>query len=92
MTSPSRAHPINRMQLSHVTLRDPDLPHQVVLYNESGNGHTNVSCNCRAIHLANGEVHYDSMGRTLNIEMSRVLYNDPANHRISFTEEDKAKW
>lgn len=79
------------LQLSHATLRDESLPHQVVIFCNTGTIH--VSCNCRKTGAGYNDLqHYESMGVTESIEESRRLYNDPANHRVPFSEEDVAKW
>jgi hypothetical protein len=39
--------------------RDPDLPHQIVLWLPSGNSAIAMSCNCRASRNGNGSVHHD---------------------------------
>jgi len=70
-----------------VTLRDPNLPHQVVFF--YGEGGVHVSCNCLCV----GDEEYISMGKPDgDLAMSRWLYNNRANHRKSFEREDFAKW
>lgn len=80
------------MHLDHQTLRDDSLTHQVVFF--VGPHHqVHVSCNCRK--LAGHNQHspaYESMGSSTTLEQSRRLYNNPANHAVEFTQEDKAKW
>lgn len=78
------------MKLSHQTLRDETLTHQVVFIASSHKFlNIQVSCNCLYIKATHK---YDTMGATRNLEESRQLYNDPSNHRAPFTEADKAKW
>lgn len=76
------------MKLSHVTLKDPTLPHQVVFFFSGVSGIPCISCNCRR----KPDGSHSSMGRGPNIEAARALYNDPVNHRISFNRGDEAKW
>lgn len=81
------------MQLPFYTLRNAELPHQVVLFNQTGNASVMVSCNCRkTVNRFNKVLTYEPMGKTRNLDESRALYNDPNNHRIPFSKEDEAKW
>lgn len=82
------------LRLSHITLRDPTLPHQVVFQNPSGSNDIVVSCNCRQKYKTGvpGVVAYDPIGVANDIVEARILYNDPANHWTPFTEEYVAKW
>ena len=74
------------MELPYTTDRDPSLTHQVVFFATRASVH--VSCNCRRTTFA-----HDSIGKVDgDISLARKLYNDPANHRVSFNEEDTAKW
>lgn len=84
----------NGLHLDHFTLRDESLEHQVVIFSEPGNGHIHVSCNCLAKRGTAGpwSQGHQSMGVVRNLEDSRALYNDPANHRKPFGPEDVAKW
>lgn len=78
--------------LTEFTLQDDSLRHQVrfILTN---NSHTvQISCNCRKYHTSQGVLAYKPIAPTSSIEESRRLYNDPVNHWIPFTDEDKAKW
>lgn len=74
------------LEIDHMTERDPLLAHQVIL--TRAENETAVSCNC----LFNETHGYETMGTTMDIETSRLLYNNPDNHRLPFTEEDRAKW
>lgn len=67
-----------------MVLRDPALPHQVVI-GTSGDGWHNitVSCNCRGKRNHNGTVTYEPMGITNNYRETLVMYNDPDNHRVN---------
>lgn len=81
------------MRLSHVTLRDPTLPHQVVFsVGSSSTAGVHISCNCRAVVNHQGNVTYDTIGPTKDLDESRRLYNDPVNHRKPFSKEDEALW
>lgn len=81
------------MRPKYITLRDPSLPHQVVFFTPSGKTAIMVSCNCLADKNAiNGVTFYDPIGRTENLDQSRELYNNPANHKSQFDDCDKAKW
>lgn len=78
------------LELKRQTVRDETLTHQVVLFTLGSV--VQISCNCRLVRHKTGSYGYDSMGPTANIEESRRLYNDPANHWNEFTGEDEAKW
>lgn len=79
------------MQLPYVTERDESLPHQVVFI--VLNNTVYVSCNCRVEHHDPGNTKtYDPMGQSNDLDRSRRLYNNPANHRKPFGEGDAAKW
>ena len=79
------------MQLPYVTERDESLPHQVVFI--VLNNTVYVSCNCRVEHRGPGNAKtYDPMGQSNDLNRSRRLYNDPANHRKPFGKGDAAKW
>lgn len=79
------------MQLPYVTERDESLPHQVVFLVLNYTVH--VSCNCRLEYHGPGKAKtYAPMGQSHNLDKSRRLYNDPANHRKPFREWDAAKW
>lgn len=81
------------MRPKYLTLRDTTLPHQVVLFTQTGSYTIWISCNCRlSANASDKKLFYDPIGETLNLEESRALYNDPNNHRTDFTEADKAKW
>lgn len=80
------------MRLRYQTPRDPTLTHQVVLCIQHGTASVVVSCNCRGVHHSNKEVTYVPMGKVKDLDESRRLYNDPANHNKPFTKEDEAKW
>lgn len=43
-------------------------------------------------HEKAGKLYADPIGPSKNIQESRRLYNDPANHWAPFTDADKAKW
>jgi hypothetical protein len=78
---------------AHVTLRDPALPHQVILQHPAGGGPVVVSCNCLRKRLRRGGVGYTPIGEGPDLVAARALYNDPANHRKPFDPEaDGAKW
>lgn len=75
------------MTPSHATLRDPELPHQVVL--QAPQGRVVASCNCRL----EGAGNYAAMGPAPDLAAARRLYNDPANHDKPFDpERDGARW
>lgn len=81
------------MQPDHFTEADPTKLHQVRF--SSSHGRITVSCNCRMTtggHEKAGKLTASPMGRCRNLEESRELYNNPANHWAPFTDEDKAKW
>ena len=81
------------MRLKYMTLRDPDLPHQVVFFTPSGKTAIMVSCNCLVENRPqNNMPFYEAMGPTENLDQSRELYNNPDNHRKPFGDCDKAKW
>ena len=68
------------------TLRDPSLPHQVVLDFSRCTGLVLLTCNCRKRARAR------HVGSTKDLDQSRQMYNDPDNHMEPFGEEDKARW
>lgn len=74
------------MQLPYTTERDENLPHQVVFFVHDSR--VQVSCNCRK----SGNTHQAMGTADGDIDKARSLYNDPANHRTEFGEEDTAKW
>lgn len=77
------------LKLPYQTLRDPSLPHQVVLFMIECRVH--VSCNCQ-LKDTNSDSH-ESIGQVDgSIRRARELYNDPKNHRVPFLKEDEAKW
>lgn len=82
------------MQLSHVTLVDPTLPHQVIFYVTSNSKmQIQVSCNCLTYrHPENGTLVHESMGGSHDLDTARELYNNPRNHELPFGQEDFAKW
>lgn len=82
------------MRPHHVTLRDPELPHQVVFLTPGGSHYPAVSCNCmRAWHGPGRTVTHDPMGPGPDLAAARALYNNPANHRKPFDPAiDGAKW
>lgn len=82
---------MSKMHLSHQTLIDPTLDHQVIFYHKGNTTLVQVSCNCLAYQRQGGLAHHP-MGATDSLEESRELYNNPENHIKPFREEDKAKW
>lgn len=83
------------MKPSHMTLVDPLTVHQVRFIASAGG--ILVSCNCRvrapeSNNSTDGSRSHDPIGLSRNLDESRRLYNDPANHWAPFTEKDKAKW
>lgn len=80
------------MRLDHVTLQDDSLTHQVRFFTD--HSRVFVSCNCRKKPPKGpgGTISYGKMGESTNLDLSRRLYNDPANHNAPFTKEDEAKW
>lgn len=83
------------LRLSHMTLVDETLTHQVRFSSAYGS-QVQVSCNCRKTvgkHEKAGKLIYDPIGLSRNIDESRQLYNDPDNHWAPFDSEvDRAKW
>lgn len=81
------------LSLPFQTSADPTLLHQVIF--TTRNHVVNISCNCRmttGTHEKAGKLFAKPIGPTRNMEESRRLYNNPANHWAPFTDEDKAKW
>jgi hypothetical protein len=65
-----------------VPLRDPDLPHQVVIHlSQDGNHHIVVSCNCLGTRLYNGVTQYEPMGTVSDYSDTVRIYNDARNHK-----------
>lgn len=66
-------------------MRDPSLPHQVVLQVQGHSQQVTVTCNCR------NNAHLGPIGLAPNIGRTRDLYNDSANHvgPTPFTQEWK---
>lgn len=83
------------MQPDHFTPVDPDAVHQVHFTHVSGSSLIGVSCNCRRKPGANFKANVGTflMGESRDLEGSRELYNNPANHFAPFDpEKDAAKW
>lgn len=81
------------LQLPYQTPLDDTLVHQVRF--SSSHNVVQISCVCRnrtGRHEKHGKLYADPIGPTKDIEESRRLYNDPANHWAPFADEDKAKW
>lgn len=81
--------------IDHLTFEDDTLTHQVRF--RQVNTFTIITCVCRTRmgeteFFSDGSRSLSPIGPTRNIEESRELYNDPANHWAEFTDEDKAKW
>lgn len=72
-------------------LRDPSLPHQVVLTNRRSSLGIFVSCNCRYTRNAEGRFDHDPIGKIKDYPETARLYNDPANHYIKFGPEDRIR-
>lgn len=69
------------------TPRDELLVHQVVfLTTNHDQGHPYVSCNCRR------RAGVEPMGKTVDLDESRELFNNPDYHVEPFTKEDEARW
>lgn len=80
------------MRPPYITLRDPDLTHQLVIFTPGGSSSIAVSCNCRGEESKFGKENYSPMGYSQNLDETRELYNNPKNHLRPFTDEDKVKW
>lgn len=80
------------IRLTHTTLRDATLLHQVVFIRPQGTSDVMVSCNCRAYTISAGGVSHKYMGSSTNLDRARQLYNNPHNHDKPFTAEWRAKW
>lgn len=80
------------MQLSHVTLADDSLTHQVRFTTYHGGLY--VSCNCRRtiVNETFQKLHTEAIGRYRDLDEARKLYNDPANHWKPFSKEDESRW
>jgi hypothetical protein len=74
------------LEIEYMTLRDASLTHQIILQEDKGT--IKVSCNCRLTYNTGACVGYSPIGVTANIEDTRMLYNDAANHLKPFTEAD----
>jgi hypothetical protein len=87
---------MNDVKLPYQTPLRDDLNHQVrfVLKDHK----TYVGCICRVRlegsteFLVNGSRKVQMIGPAVGLDESRELYNNPENHWLPFTEEDKAKW
>lgn len=76
------------LKLTHFTLSDPTLTHQVVIF--FSGSHIFISCNCRKIKKNN--ISHHPIGPTSDLKESRELYNNPKNHWKPFSKEDEAVW
>lgn len=49
-----------------------------------------VGCTCRPLHHSvHGDIHYEVLGYSdTDAHKTWVIFNNPANHKIEFTEED----
>lgn len=80
------------LTLDHMTLADPTLTHQVIIFKPNQGFDIEVTCNCLAHIKSPGGISHYSMGKTTTLDETRALYNDPTNHRKPFTKEDEARW
>lgn len=85
-----------RLRLRYQTLRDTSLVHQVQFQTIKGGsgGDITVTCNCRVTRIGTrGPNDHPPMGIVRNLDESRALYNDPANHFKPFDPiKDGARW
>lgn len=82
------------MRLTHFTLVDKTLDHQVVFLRMGGSASVYVSCNCLEYKKpsSSGSNSHLYMGTSGSLDEARELYNNPDNHNKTFSEEDRAKW
>lgn len=73
----------------HPRRRDPDAPHQVVVFTRQRSLKIHVSCNCRR-EPALTET-YDPIGVAADYPETARLYNDPAAHRKEFGPRDRIR-
>lgn len=84
------------MEPAYMTPTTFDVTHQVRF--TARNHKIMVGCICRirlegsTEYIVDGSRKVHMIGETKNLDESRALYNDPENHWLPFTEEDKAKW
>lgn len=83
------------MKPKYYTPIDSEAVHQVIFTHQNGSRNIGISCNCRRKPGANFKANIGCyiMGESSNLEESRELYNNPANHFAPFDpEKDAAKW